>query len=94
MSKFKFIFGCRSPTSKYARDGAFIIMQERESNARITGASFENGMGYIGYPTYDEGIRQYKKHIDSGWKHMSVDDLDDTAIDKNQIDEQTLLVIT
>ena len=44
-------------------------------------------------PSYYQAIRQYRKLIKSGWKHMNFDDLEATAgIDKNEIDERTSLV--
>jgi hypothetical protein len=88
--KLDFVFGCRSPTSKYARDGAFVVCKLRGTND-IIAAEFANGMDFIGHPTYDEGMIVYHKYIAIGWRPMDIVDLDNTAIDKAQIDEATTL---
>ena len=90
-AKLEYVFGCRSPSSKYARDGALVVTKVRGSSD-ITIGIFENGMDFIGHPkTYDEAVAEYKKHIDKHWLPMDIDDLDNTAIDRDQIDEATLL---
>ena len=89
--KFDYVFGCRSKDSKYARDGAIIVAKVRGSNDIII-SMFKNGSDYIGHPkTYDEAVNVYNAHLAENWTPMSIDDLDNTAIDKNQIDEYTLL---
>lgn len=89
----EYVFGCRSPTSKYARDGAFVVVKARGEN-RITGVFFDGGADFIGHPaTYTEAVAKYKKYVDVlGWRPMDVDDLDNTAIDRKDIDEETVLV--
>lgn len=93
-SKLDFVLGCRSPTSKYARDGVFIISRLRDS-IDIIGAQFMNGMDFIGHPeTCEEAIMTYMSFIESGWIPMIIDDLDKTAIDKEQIDNNTILEVS
>lgn len=88
-----YVFGCRSPTSKYAWDGAFVIAKTRGEKL-ITGAVFENGADFIGHPaTYSQALATYKKYTDIlGWRPMDVDDLAKTAIDRKNIDDKTILV--
>lgn len=90
--KLDYVFGCRSPTSKYARDGALVVAKARGDNI-ITIGMFENGMDFIGHPaTYAEAVAKYKEYTDvHGWRVMDIDDLVKTAIDRNDIDDDTVL---
>ena len=86
-----YVFGCRSPTSKYAWDGAFVVTKARGENG-IIGAIFEKGADFIGHPTYAEAVATYKYNMDIGWHPMDIDDLVKTAIDRKDIDDKTVLV--
>jgi hypothetical protein len=87
----EYVFGCRSPSSKYARDGAIVVLKQRGDDTIVI-SEFLNGADYIGHPTYEEALAVYHKHINIlGWRRMDVDDLDNTAIDRDQIDERTVL---
>ena len=91
MSTLAFVFGCRDPNSKYARDGAFVVARLR-GNTDIILAEFHNGADYIGHTTsVHEMIETYDFFLKRGWVPMDVDDLDNTAIDKEDIDEYTIL---
>lgn len=90
--KLEFIFGCRSSISKYARDGAFVILSQRGC-ADIIGIEFMNGMDFIGHPkTYEEALTDYQRQIDKGWYPMDIADLCNTIIDNDEIDNDTILV--
>lgn len=86
--KFDFIFGCRSPASKYARDGAFMVYKVRGC-PEIRAAVFEDGMDFLA--TVPDAMEEYNKFASRGWRPMSVDDLVHTAIDHDQIDDTTIL---
>jgi hypothetical protein len=88
-----YVFGCRSSSSKYARDGALVVCKIR-GVPTITIAIFENGMDFIGHPaTYADAVAKYKEYTNvHGWHPMDIDDLVKTAIDRCQIDEATMLV--
>ena len=92
-TKIEYVFGCRSPSSKYAWDGALVVSKVRGDDA-ITIGMFENGADFIGHPaTYAEAIAVYHEHINvHGWRVMDIDDLVKTAIDRDQIDGDTVMV--
>lgn len=76
---------------KYARDGAFVVVKARGTDD-IIAASFKNGRDFVGHPkSYEEVVGAYNKLIALGWRPMDIDDLDKTAIDKDQIDDATAL---
>jgi len=92
MSPLAFVFGCRDPNSKYARDGAFLVARSRD-NTDIVLAEFQNGSDYIGHTTsIQKAIKSYDYFLIRGWAPMDVDDLDNTAINKEDIDACTILV--
>lgn len=91
-SKLDFVFGCRSPDSRFAWDGALVMVKVRGSND-IVASVFQNGMDYIGHPkTYEEALATYNEHLSRQWIPMDVADLVKTAIDMDQVDEHTLLL--
>lgn len=92
MSPLAFVFGCRDPNSKYARDGAFVAVCVR-GKTDIVLAHFQNGMDYIGHTeSIPYAIKEYNSFLERGWLVMDVNDLDKTAINKSDIDEHTIII--
>lgn len=92
-SKLEYVFGCRSIESKYSWDKSIVVLKARNSD-NIISAFFENRMDFIGHPkTYEEALNKYLEYKNiKGWIPMDIDDLVNTAIDREQIDKDTILI--
>lgn len=72
MSNILRAFGCIKPKEEGKHTEAYVFCTTGLEN---TGAYFENGKDYIGHPTFQEAVQEYKKNIEKGWQPMTVDEL-------------------
>lgn len=79
-AKTEFVLGCRCPKSEpFSWNDAFII-NRFAGQSIITGALFQNGMDFIGYPkSRTDACNAYYKYIKKGWVPMTREDIEKTT---------------
>lgn len=71
-----YVVGCRSPDSKHARDGAFIVLKSRDG---IHVSYFEDDVDFTGHPPEKSALHTYREYLRRGWTPMTVEDLRNTT---------------